>query len=382
MEKQVIKVLVVDFIPANVAKIKDALSRISSISYDISWPQIGENVLKKVEEENFDVILLSYNLPGLNGLEMLNDLQYKELSGPVIMTADARDKEFAPQAMREGAYDYVVREKGFEEGLPVIIYNALTAFHTAKEKERLQKEIAAKKVELEAANRKLQQLDKIKSDFVANVAHEFRTPLTVIKGNIDLVNKGGLGSVAPSQKEMLDGAINIVNRLARLVNDLLDISKIESGKMELKKEPVDINKIIEENLVIFDKIIKDKKQIIQKALAIDLPKISVDKDKATQVFVNLLSNAMKYTPESGTITIKTINLETEIMVEISDTGEGVAHDNLDKIFDKFTRVTAEKKEGTGLGLPIAKDIVSLHKGRIWVKSELGKGSQFYFTLPK
>jgi len=199
---------------------------------------------------------------------------------------------------------------------------------------------------------------------------------------VDLVNKGGLGNVAPAQKEMLDGAIGIVDRLSRLVNDLLDISRIESGKMELKKEPVEINGIIEENLKIFDKIIKDKKYKLQKDFARDLPKIEADKDKITQVFVNLLSNAIKYSPEAGTIRVKTVNLEKEIMVEISDTGEGVAPDNLDKIFDKFTRVTAEKKEGTGLGLPIAKDIVTLHKGRIWVKSELGKGSQFYFTLPK
>ncbi|MDO8602610.1 MAG: ATP-binding protein [Candidatus Omnitrophota bacterium] len=382
MEKQVIKILVVDFVPANINKIKNAFSKILDTSYDISWPKIGENILKKVEEEKFDVIILSYDLPDLNGLEMLVDLQYKELSGPVIMTAGVRDKEFASQAMREGAYDYVIREKGFEEGLPVVVYNAMAAFHAVKERERLQKEIAAKKVELEAANTKLQQLDKLKSGFVANVAHEFRTPLTVIKGNIDLVSKGGLGGVTPAQKEMLDGAINIVNRLARLVNDLLDISKIESGKMELRKEPVEINKIIEENLAIFDKIIKDKKQKILKGLAGNMPKISADKDKATQLFINLLSNAIKYTPESGTITIRTVNLETEIMVEIADTGEGLSQDSLDKVFDKFIRVTAEKKEGTGLGLPIAKDIVILHKGRIWVKSELGKGSQFYFTLPK
>jgi signal transduction histidine kinase len=382
LEKQVIKVLILDFNSANILKIKDALSRIPGISYDISWPQMEEHVLKKVEEEKFDIILLSYDIPGLNGLEILSDLQYKELSGPIIMMADDRDKEFAPQAIREGAYDYVIREKGFEEGLPVIMHNALAAFHAAKERERLQKEIAAKKIELEAANRKLQQLDRIKSDFVANVAHEFRTPLTIIKGNVDLVNKGGLGAVVPAQKEMLDGAINIINRLSRLVNDLLDISKIESGKMELKKEPVDMNNIIKENLTIFDKIMKDKKQRLQKDLAVGLSEISADKDKVTQVFVNLLSNAIKYTPESGSIAVKTLNLEKEIMVEISDTGEGMASDNLDKIFDKFTRVTAEKKEGTGLGLPIAKDIVSLHNGRIWVKSELGKGSKFYFTLPK
>lgn len=382
LEKQVIKVLIVDFNSAKVLKIKDVLSRIPGMSYEISWPQIEENILKKVEEEKFDVILLSYDLSGLNGLEILNDLQYKELSGPVIMIADPGDKEFAPQAMRIGAYDYVIREEGFEEGLSVIMHNALTAYNSAKERERLQREIAAKKVELEAANKKLQQLDKIKSDFVANVAHEFRTPLTIIKGNVDLVNKGGLGNVAPAQKEMLDGAINIVNRLSRLVNDLLDISKIEAGKMELKKEPVEMNSIIEENLAVFDKIIKDKKQRLQKDLARDLPRINADKDKITQVFVNLLSNAIKYTPESGSIGIKTLDLEKEIMIEISDTGEGVAPDDADKIFDKFTRVTAEKKEGTGLGLPIAKDIVRLHNGRIWVKSEIKKGSQFYFTLPK
>jgi len=382
MKNKVIKVLIVDYRQENILKIKDALANLPDISYEVSWLTKDENVLLKLDQEMFDVILLSYDLPDSNGLQILSDFQYKDMSGPVIMMADQKDEEFATQAMREGAYDYVIREKGFENGLPLVIHNALNTFNAAKERDRLQKEIAAKKIELEAANKKLQELDRIKSDFVANVAHEFRTPLTIIKGNVDLVNKGGLGSISSSQKEMLDSAINIVNRLSRLVNDLLDISKIESGKMELKKTQVDINKIIEENLAIFDKVIKDKKQRVEKNIAKDVPKINADLDKVTQVFVNLLSNAIKYTPESGAISVKSVNLDKEIMVEVTDTGEGVAPENLDKIFDKFTRVTAEKKEGTGLGLPIAKDIVTLHNGRMWVKSELGKGSQFYFTLPK
>ena len=346
------------------------------------WLQKEENLLKKIDEEVFNVILLSYNLPGANGLEILSDLQYKDLQGPVIMMADKGDEEFATQAMRQGAYDYVIKEKGFEKGLSIVIHNALRAFEAQKEKERLQKEIAAKNAELEAANRKLKELDRIKSDFVANVAHEFRTPLTVIKGNTDLVIKGGLGKVTSEQKDMLDGAVNIANRLSRLVNDLLDISKIESGKMKLKKESLDINKIIEESLTVFSKIMKDKKQTLDKDLAKDMPGINADIDKTTQVFINLLSNAIKYSPEGGKITVKSTNLEKEIMVEVSDTGEGIASENIDTVFDKFTRVTAEKKEGTGLGLPIAKDIVTLHNGRMWVKSELGKGSQFYFTFPK
>lgn len=381
-KKEALKILVIDFNQQNIIRIKDALSAIPDVYYDVSFVQKEEQVLKKVDEEVYDAILLSYDLPGANGLEILSDLQYKDLPGPVIMMADKRDEEFSTQAMREGAYDYVIREKEFEKGIPLVIHNAINAYLAKKERERLQKEIAAKNVELEAANKKLKALDSIKSDFVANVAHEFRTPLTIIKGNVDLVLKGGLGNVETTQREMLEGAITVANRLARLVNDLLDISKIESGKMQMKKERFNINNIIEENLSAFSKIMNDRKQTLQKDLAKDIPEIIGDTDKITQVFVNLLSNAIKYSPDGGAIIIKTLSLEKEIMVEVSDTGEGIAPENLDKVFDKFTRVTAEKKEGTGLGLPIAKDMVVLHKGRMWVKSELGKGSQFYFTLPK
>jgi len=384
MEKDVIRILVIEADVQNISKIKDSFSKITSSEffYDISWVQKEEDILKKVDEEKFDVILLSYNLPGANGIEILSDLQYKDLSGPVVMMADKGDEEFATQAMRAGAYDYIIREKGFESSLPLAVHNAINIFRANKERERLQQEIAAKNVELEAANRKLKELDRIKSDFVANVAHEFRTPLTVIKGNIDLVVKGGLGNVSDTQKELLEGAINITNRLSRLVNDLLDISKIESGKMKLKIEPININKIIEENISAFSKLMQDKKQSLNINLSKDMPEIKADIDKITQVFINIFTNAIKYTPEGGTITVKTLNLEKEIMVEVSDTGEGIAPENIDKVFDKFVRVTAEKKEGTGLGLPIAKDIVLLHNGRIWVQSELGKGSHFYFTLPK
>ncbi len=382
MGKETIKILLIEFDPPKITKIKDVFANQTGVSYEVLLLQKEERVLNKVDEEDLDAILLSYELPGSNGLEVLSDLQYKDLKGPVIMMADEGCEEFSTQAMRLGAYDFVMRHEGFEEGLPLVIHNALTSFHAAKERERLQNEIVAKKAELEAANRRLKELDNLKSNFVSNVAHEFRTPLTIIKGNVDMVAKGRLGNVSPEQKDMLDGAINIANRLSRLVNDLLDISKIESGKLRLKKEPVNINEIIEQNIKIFDKILGDKKQTLKKELAKGALVVNADLDKITQVFVNLLSNAIKYSPERGAIAVRSLNLEKEVLVGVSDTGEGIYLEDIDKIFDKFTRVTAEKKEGTGLGLPIAKDIVELHKGRMWVKSEAGKGSQFYFTLPK
>ena len=382
MEKETIKILLIEFDPQNITKIENVFAGQTGVAYEVLLLQKEEKVLNKVDKEDFDVILLSCDLPGSNGIEILSDLQYKDLKGPVIMMANKKDEEFSAQAMRMGAYDFVIRHEDFEKGLPLVMHNALITFRAAKERERLQDEISAKKAELEAANRRLKELDNLKSSFVSNVAHEFRTPLTIIKGNVDMVVKGRLGNVSPEQKDMLDGAINIANRLSRLVNDLLDISKIESGKLQLKKEPVNINEIVEQNIKIFDKILKDKKQILKKELAKKSLVVNADLDKTTQVFVNLLSNAIKYSPESGTIIVRSLDLEKEIMVEVSDTGEGICLEDIDKIFDKFTRVTAEKKEGTGLGLPIAKDIVELHKGRMWVKSEVGKGSQFYFTLPK
>ncbi|MFC1509774.1 response regulator [Candidatus Omnitrophota bacterium] len=150
MEKEGLKILVIEFNSQNVLKIRDMFSNAQGLSYDVSFIQKEEKVLKKVDEEDFDAILLSYDLPGSNGLEILSDLKYKDLKGPVIMMADRGDEEFATQAMRQGAYDYVIRDKGFEKGMLVVIQNALNAFRAEKERERLQKEISAKKIELEA----------------------------------------------------------------------------------------------------------------------------------------------------------------------------------------------------------------------------------------
>ena len=243
------------------------------------------------------------------------------------------------------------------------------------------KTLASRKDELEKTNEQLKDLDRMKSDFVSNVVHELRTPLTIIKGNIDTIEKGYAGKVQPKQKEVLGDVFRVTNRLARLVNDLLDLSKIESGKMELKKEDLDIVEMAAEVVRDFEKVASQRNIGIKG----DLPKtriiINADKDKLTQVFVNLIGNAVKFT-NKGNVEVKIIELQDEVQIEIKDTGPGMTKEECEKIFDKFVRVVAEKKEGTGLGLPIAKDIIGLHKGRIRVESEPGKGSTFIFNLPK
>ena len=158
MEKETIKILLIEFDPRNITRIEDVFAGQADASYETLLLRKEDNVLNKVDEEDFDAILLSCDLPGSNGLEILSDLQYKDLKGPVIMMANKDDEEFSTQAMRQGAYDFVIREEGFEKGLPLVIHNALSAFRAAKERERLQNEIVAKKAELVSAMRSFADL--------------------------------------------------------------------------------------------------------------------------------------------------------------------------------------------------------------------------------
>ncbi len=243
------------------------------------------------------------------------------------------------------------------------------------------KTLVFKKDELEKINSKLKELDRMKSDFVANVVHELRTPLTLITGNLDNIDKGFAGKVQPKQQEILGDVFRVVNRLARLVNNLLDLSKIESGKMSLKKETLNVVELAKGVLKEFDSVARKKKVDLKREFPDKAVSIKADEDKLTQVFVNLVGNALKFTDKGG-VTVKIAELQDEVQVEIQDTGPGMTKEECEKIFDKFVRVVAEKKEGTGLGLPIAKDIVELHKGRMRVESTPGKGSTFIFNLPK
>jgi signal transduction histidine kinase len=228
----------------------------------------------------------------------------------------------------------------------------------------------------------LKDLNKRKSDFVANVSHEFKNPLGVINEAIAMGIEGLFGKVSEEQIKMLKVAKGNIGRLIRLTTNLLDISAMESGKMELKREKIEIGLLIDEVAANNGEEVSRKQLTIKKAIPEDIGLLWADKDKVTQVIVNILSNAIKYTPSGGTIAITLSGTDNEMRFEISDTGSGLARKDIDKLFNKFERIFSEKQEGTGLGLSIAKDIVELHKGKIWVESEIGKGSRFIFILPK
>ena len=381
MAKEKIKVLMVEDNPTDALISKKRLQRDDAFEYDITHVVSGEDAIAALGKNSFDITLLDYNLPKKTGFETLKEIKAKNINMPVVMITGQGDEQVAVTLIKEGAFDYLPKRDGYEDSIPLMIRKTIAEFRAKSERERLQKEIALKKEELEKTNAKLMELDRMKSDFVANVVHELRTPLTIIKGNLDNINQGFAGEVQAKQKEILGDVFKVINRLSRLVNDLLDLSRIESGKMELNKEGLDIVALAMEVMKTFETLADGKKI----GLAREFPEraviVSADKDKLTQVFINLIGNAIKFT-DKGSVTVRIIELQGEVQVEIQDTGPGIPQDQADKIFDKFVRVVAEKKEGTGLGLPIAKDIIILHKGRIRVESESGKGSRFIFIMPK
>ncbi|MDO8885393.1 response regulator [Candidatus Oleimmundimicrobium sp.] len=228
------------------------------------------------------------------------------------------------------------------------------------------------------------EISQLKNEFISTVSHELRTPLTSIKGYIDLLLEQEAGNVNQTQREFLSIVKQNNDRLVVLINDLLDISKIESGRVHLRIKSYNLAEILAEVVNTFKTLANQKKQIIKLRISKNLPKIAADRDKMSQVMANLISNAIKYTPTGGTIKIGTKRNDSRVEIYVTDTGIGVSPEDQKNLFTKFFRVDnslTREIGGTGLGLSICKKIIELHGGKIWVDSELGKGSTFTLSIP-
>jgi signal transduction histidine kinase len=242
---------------------------------------------------------------------------------------------------------------------------------------RLFREIEAKSRELEAANRH-------KSEFLANVSHELRTPLNAIIGFSEVLLEKLFGELNDKQNEYVDDILSSGRHLLSLINDILDLSKIEAGRMELEITTFDLPLAIENALLLIRE--RASRHGIQLERAIDdrLGDFTGDERKVKQILVNLLSNAVKFTSEGGRIKVAANVSDQGATVSVEDTGVGIAKEDQEAIFEEFRQASGnyvQKREGTGLGLTLTRRFVEMHGGKIWVESELGKGSKFTFTLP-
>ncbi|HEX2171560.1 MAG TPA: response regulator [Dehalococcoidia bacterium] len=227
-------------------------------------------------------------------------------------------------------------------------------------------------------------VDRMKSEFVSLVSHELRTPLTSIQGYVDLVLDGEAGELNEEQRDFLGVVQSNTRRLVALINDLLDLSRIESGRIELRRTPLDLRAIIETTSRSLRPQIEAKGQQLSLDLAGDLPLISADHDRLVQIITNLLSNAHKYTPPGGRLTITARRDGDTVQVGVHDTGIGLTSEEQDRLFTKFFRAqnrAVQEAGGTGLGLAITRSLVEMHGGAMTVSSVAGQGSTFAFSLP-
>lgn len=265
--------------------------------------------------------------------------------------------------------------KNFVDGIRIVLRNATLYTSLAKTTE-----------ELKVANERLKQLDKLKDEFVSVASHELRTPMTAIKSYLWMALDGRGGALTDKQKEYLDRAYSSVDRLIRLVSDMLNVSRIDSGRVTLQQQSIDIQKITQE---VFDEVMPRVQElgIILKANHVEsLPQVIADSDKIKEVLFNLIGNSMKFTPKDGTITVAFTQKDMMLETAVTDTGTGIDPNDIGKLFTKFSMIPESygansQIQGTGLGLYISKSIVELHGGKIWAQSEgHGKGTTFTFSL--
>jgi signal transduction histidine kinase len=237
--------------------------------------------------------------------------------------------------------------------------------------------------ELRRLYRELEETSRHKSEFLANMSHELRTPLNAIIGFSQVLRERLFGDVNAKQEEYLDDILSSGNHLLALINDVLDLSKVEAGQVELEVAPFSLREALESGVVMVRE--RATRDGVHVALAppLDVDVVTGDERRVRQVIFNLLSNAVKFTPAGGAVDVRAAQVNGEVTVSVADTGPGIAPEDHDRVFEEFQQTEAgvEQREGSGLGLALSKRLVELHGGRIWVDSELGKGSTFVFTLP-
>ena len=354
-----------------------ALTQMGGFHVDLA--ETAEEALRKIESEEFDLVLTDVRLPGMNGLQLVSEIVKSRPAIITIVLTGHATIDSALEAMKRGASDYLRKPVDLEE-MVIRLQKAL------EERSRFVKlkEVADN---LEKSNQELRRLDEHKSEFISLASHELRTPLTIIKSQVQTVLEGKLGKINKSQVEFLSTVASNVERLIRLVKDLLDLSRIQTGKIEMRCEEVELADLAHYILGLF-KGEADKKSIHLKN---EVPKeigIYADREKVERILINLIGNSLKFTPGGGEISIsaKTSgDAGNDVVIEVEDSGVGIPEPELEKIFEKFHQVegtSSESAEGVGLGLAITKGLVEAHHGRIWAESEVGKGSVFRFTLPR
>ncbi|MFC1974607.1 ATP-binding protein [Chloroflexota bacterium] len=351
--------------------------------YEAIGVERGVDALELIKNRSFNAIIADIRLPDVDGLEILELAKEINPDAAVIMMTGYASVETAVDAVNRGAYAYFVKPVS-PDAMKTVIANVLRQQRLSLENKRLVESLQHSNKLLSEANEEMRKVTQAKSEFLAHMSHELRTPLNAIIGFSELMIDEVPGKVNQEQKQCLNDILTSGKQLLNLMNDILDLSKVESGKMELKLTNFAISDLIESLRSGTVSRLAQKKQSFDVEVEEELTLVYADIYRITQVFINLLSNAAKFTPDGGKVRVEVTKENNWCQVSVIDNGIGIKKENQGKIFEPFCQLDntlTKEVSGTGLGLAIARQIIETHGGRIWVESEFGKGSQFIFTLP-
>jgi len=367
MSNKAVKVLLIEDNPGDVRLIREILAEAKGSPFKLECADRLATGLACLARGGIDVVLLDLGLPDSQGLSTLVKVQAKALTVPVVVLTCLDDEALAVEAVQEGAQDYLVKGQVESNLLARSIRYAI---------ERKRAEEKARQLET------LKELERLRGQLLANVSHELRTPLATIKGYSTMLLDYDTRLEHDEKLEHLESIDKATDRMTDLIDNLLDISRLEAGLLKLEKTPTSILKLLQE--IVADAQVRAPDHRIALELGKRLPMVNINAKRIRQVLDNLIDNSIKYSGEGTELTISARRTGQELLVSVTDQGIGIPSDELPRIFDPMHRIiqrlTPEVK-GAGLGLAICKGLVEAHGGRIWMESEEGKGSTCFFTLP-
>lgn len=380
------KILVVDDEPDLQLLIRQRFRRaIRDGEFEFSFALNGIEALEQLRtDSDIEVVLTDINMPQMDGLTLLNELTSLNQKGheaKAVVISAYSDMHNIRTAMNQGAFDFLMKPIDFND-VEITISKTLDYVAKNRESRRAEEYRIAKSV-AENNYARLKELEELRDSLTYMIVHDLRTPLTAIIGGLQTMSNSK--NLTPLQHELLHLVTNSSETLMGMITDLLNISKMESGSLELTPISVQVDQITSRSVEQIRYLAHHKEIALYHEVPEELPLLRVDVDLFTRILVNLLGNAIKFTPEGGEVrmTADYDSAMREMVFTIKDTGMGIPPEAFERIFDKFGQVDGGTghRTSTGLGLTFCKMAVEAHGGRIWVESEIGQGSTFFFVLP-
>ncbi|NMG19960.1 hybrid sensor histidine kinase/response regulator [Brasilonema bromeliae] len=396
--KEKLRILIVDDDEVDRMAVCRVLTK-AGVEMELSEVGDGKDAIALLSDTLYDCVFLDYRLPDQDGLSLLQNLRLNNIEVPVIVLTDQGDEQIAVELMKAGATDYISKSRLSSEILVKVLRNAIRV-HRAEMQVALvnqqlrqsnellirqNQELEVQRQHIELQNLRLIEASHLKSQFLATISHELRTPMNAIIGFSQLLLRPKFSQLTHQQKDMLQRILNNAKHLLMLLNEVLDFSKLEAGRLDLKPQIFDLSKVVSATVEEMRSLAEEKNLSLLIQMDLQNSLVFNDPTRIRQILTNLLSNAIKFT-ESGAIKVEVKELpEIRVEIAVHDTGIGIARADLQKIFEPFRQVDqsiTRKYPGTGLGLPIIKALVQMMDGNISVESQLGNYSVFRIQLPR